>query len=249
VADNPFVFQVNTPLPYMLEKIATAGANLFAKHNIIFLDTKDKDDQTDIIKTFKQELKSRNVSFKDAVYDAENFEANILALLSTSKPNMIMPLSQSNDALLKIKPVLRMIAETKPEYNLTMFGYPLWQTHTDGLDDLHALNTFIFSYSYADNTHPSVKSFYDSYKSWCNKSPMPSFPKYALLGFDTAMYFFNAIKKYGSDFDNLLSEMNYKSLQTGFNFNRVSHEGSFINTNLYIIHFNPDYSIKRSEFK
>ena len=250
VADNPNVFQVNTPPAFMFEKIANAGANLFAKYNIIFLDTKDKDDQTELIKTFRKDLKDRNVSYKDAVYDADNFEENILSLLSTNKPNLIMPISPSLDALLKIKPILRLIADTKPEYKLTLFGYPLWQTYTkDCLDDFHALNTYIFSYFYADNTHPSVKMFYDNYKNWYNKSPMPSFPKYALLGFDTGMYFINTIRKYGANMEEHLSEMNYKSLQTGFNFNRANNEGSFINTNLFIIHYNTDYSITRSEFK
>jgi len=149
-----------------------------------------------------------------------------------------------------------MIADTKPEYNLTVFGYPIWQTQGDSdeekqyyeknLEHYHALNTYIFSYFFADNIHPSVKAFYDKYKYWYSKSPETL---YALLGYDTGMYFLSALQQFGTDFETRLSELNYKSLQTGFNFERLNDEGGFINKNLYIIHYNKDYSVTRSEYK
>jgi hypothetical protein len=164
---------------------------------------------------------------------------------------MIIPVSQTLDALLKIKPILRMIAESKPEYNLTLFGYPKWQSYIeDCLDDFHALNTYIYSYFYVDNIHPSVKSFYDQYKYWYSKTPMKKWPyKFALFGYDTGMYFLSAIHQFGSNFEEHLSDIPYKSLQTGFNFNRVYEGGCFINTNIYIIHYNKDYTITRTEYK
>ncbi len=91
--------------------------------------------------------------------------------------------------------------------------------------------------------------FYDNYKKWYSKNPMPSYPKYAMLGFDTGMFFFTAIQKYGVNFESRLSEMDYKSIQTGFNFERVNNWGGFINTNIYIIHYKKDFTIKRSDFK
>ena len=250
VLSNAHIFQVNTPSTYLYANAAYAGANLFAKHNIIFLDTKDKEDQTDFIKEFKQELKDRHITYKDAVYDAAKFEANIMSQLSTSKPNMIMPTSQSLEALLKIKVVLRSIAETKPEYSITLFGYPIWQTYSkDCLEDFHALDTYIYSRFYADNLNTSVKMFYDKYKNWYSKSPMSEFHKYSMLGYDTGLFFFSAIQNYGPDFESKLSDINYKSIQTGFNFERVNNWGGFINTNIYIIHYGKDFTITRSDFK
>jgi LysM repeat protein/ABC-type branched-subunit amino acid transport system substrate-binding protein len=250
VLNNAFIFQVNTPQSLLYANAVYAGANLFAKHNIIFLDTKDKDDQTEFINEFKRDLKERNISCKNAVYDAENFPANMEALLSTDKPNVIMPISSSLDALAKIKNVLRVLAETKPEYRISLFGYPVWQTYTkDCLDDFHALDTYIYSLYYADNMSPNVKTFYENYKNWYSNNPMSTFPKYGMLGFDTGMFFFGALQNYGVNFENNLSEIKYKSLQTGFNFERVNNWGGYINTNIYIIHYNKDYTITRSDFK
>jgi len=250
VQDNAFVLQVNIPSNFLNAHAANAGANLFGKYHIIFLDTKDTLPQTEFIREFKQELKDRYISFSEAVYDALTFNENMLSLLSVSKPNLIIPVSQSKDAFLKIKPVLRLIAETQPELNLTLYGYPRWLSYMENfLEDFHALNTYIYSRFYVDNLHPDVKSFYDKYKSWFNRSPMQTYPQWAILGYDTGMYFFNALHFYGIHFEEKLSEMYYNNLQTGFNFIRYNEEGGFYNSNIYIIHFNKDYSIMFSSFR
>jgi LysM repeat protein len=252
VLNNAYIFQVNTPHNYLYANASYAGANLFAKHNIIFLDTKeDHDEQTDFIREFKHELRYRNIAYSDLIYEAKNFPTAIKKQLSNSKPNVIIPLSSSLDALIKIKTALRMIAEKQPEYALSLFGYPVWQTYsTECLDDFHALDTYIYSLFYADNMNPKVKAFYENYKNWYSKSPASTlYPKYSMLGFDTGMYFFGALQIYGANFENNLSEINYKSLQTGFNFERVNNWGGFINTNIYIVHYNKDFTITRSDFR
>ena len=250
IRDNRYIFQVPTPSNYLNVHAANAGANLFGKYNIIFLDTKDTLTHTEFIRGFKQELKERYITYKDAVYDATNFETYIQSMFSDTKPNLIIPISQSMNALIKIKPILRMIAETKPEYNLTLYGYPLWQTYLrECLEDFHILNTFIYSRFYVDNMHPNVKRFYNKYKYWYNRSPETNYPQIAMLGFDTGMYFLSAMLKFGINFEESLPEMNYKSLQTGFNFIRINDAGGFINSNIFIIHYNKDYSVTYSEFK
>ncbi len=249
VLHNAYVFQVNTPQPYLYANAAHASANLFANHHIIFLDTEDKDSQTEFINRAKEELKSRNITYKDAVYDAASFSASMRSLLSKDKPNVIIPFSSSLEALAKIKSTLRTLAAS-PEYELTLFGYPVWQTYSkDCLEDFHALNTHIYSLFYADDNSSVVKSFHDKYKHWYSKNPMPTFPKYAMLGYDTGMFFLKAIQKYGTNFENNLFMMDYNSVQTGFHFERVNNWGGFINTNIYIINYKRDHSITRSDFR
>ena len=252
VLDNAYIFQVNTPLAYLYSNAAYAGANLFGKYNILILDTKDAEEQTDFIKEFKQELKYRNISYKDIIYDAEFFEEFILTQLSAEKPNVILPVSKSLEALNKIKGTLRAIAEGKPEYSISLFGYPDWQKKSytkECLEDLHILNTYIYSHFYADNVNPRVKKFYDFYKFWYNKNPSTVDPNYSMLGFDTGMFFFTAIQEYGVNFENNLSDVNYESLLFGFNFDRINNWGGFINKNIYIIHYGKDFTITRSQFK
>lgn len=115
------------------------------------------------------------------------------------------------------------------------------------LDDFFALNTYIYSNFYADNLSPDIHDFYFKYKTWYSKTLNNIFPKYGILGFDTGMYFLGALHRYGTNFENNLSKMEYKSLQTDFDFRRVNNWGGFINTHLFLVHFRNDFTITREE--
>lgn len=253
VLSNAYVYQVNTPHSYLYAKASQAGCDLFADDNIIFIDIKDKDEKSEFIKTFKTELKQRNTSFTELVYQEGSFAADIESRLKTDKRNVIIPTSSSLNALNNIKTPLRILAETKPEYSLTLFGYPEWQTYTrdcrNCLDDFYALNTYIYSHFYADNLSKEVNDFYIKYKNWYSKNLVNTFPKYSILGFDTGMFFIGAIQKYGANFENNLDKIRYKSIQTGFDFHRVNNWGGFINTNIFIVHYQNDFNVSRSEVR
>ena len=248
VLNNAALFQVNTPHSYLYAKATQAAVKLFRDYNIILLDCPgDKEVKTDFIKTLKMELKNRQIPFHEYTCD-ENFALNTDSLLSIDIPNVIIPTSGSAEALMKILPPLRQVVETTADYRISLFGYPEWQTYTkDYLEDFYALNTYIYSSFYADNLSPEIKKFYQDYKTWYSKSPINTFPKYGMLGFDTAMFFINALHNYGENFENSLSKMHYNGIQTGFDFERVNNWGGFINANLFIIHYKNNFTVNRSE--
>lgn len=250
VLSNANIFQVNTPHSYLYAKASQAGCDLFANDNVILLKVPGTEEKTDFIKAFKAEMKQRNIPWRELTYSAETFPTDMEALLSKEKRCVIVPTSGTLEALNKFKSPLRMLSETKPEYNITMFGYPEWQTFTrECLDDFFALNTYIYSNFYADNLAPEVSDFYSKYKTWYSKSLINYFPKYGILGFDTGMFFFDAIRKYGSNFENNLGNIRYKGVQTCFDFERVNNWGGFINTNIFIVHYQNDYNVTRSEVR
>ncbi len=117
----------------------------------------------------------------------------------------------------------------------------------DCLDDFYALDTYIYSNFYADNLSPEVHQFYGKYKNWYSKTLINTFPKYGILGFDTGMFFLQALHRYGKDFEDHLDKMQYKSIQTGFDFHRVNNWGGFINTQLFIVHYQHNFTVTRTE--
>ena len=254
VLSNANVYQVNTPHSYLYSKAAQAGCDLFSDYNIILVNIKDKEEKPEFIKAFKTEMQQRDIPFKEVTYKGDTFATDIEAAMVRDKRNVVLPTSASLDAVNKIKAPLRMLSELKEEekepYMVNLFGYPEWQTYTrECLEDFYALNTYIYSNFYADNLSPEVHSFYSDYKIWYSKNLINTFPKYGILGFDTGMYFLGAINKYGSNFENNLDKIHYKSIQTGFDFHRVNNWGGFINTNLFIVHYKNDYTVTRSEVR
>ena len=250
VLSNACVFQVNTPHSYLYSKAAQAGCDLFSQDNIILVNTPDKNQKTDFIKTFKAEMQQRKIPYKEISFNPETYAAEVEAQIDSTRRNIILPTSSSLDALNKIRPTLRMLQETRPVLNISLFGYPEWQTYTrECLDDFYSLNTYIYSNFYADNLSPEIHQFYTNYKNWYSKNLINTYPKYGILGFDTGMFFFNAIWKQGSNFENNLDKIHYKSLQTSFDFHRVNNWGGFINTQLFIVHYKNDYTVTRSEVR
>lgn len=248
VLSDAYLFQVNTPHSYLYAKAVQAISSMFNDYNIIILKfAGDRDDKSDFIKTLKSELKQKHIAYKEVEY-TDNFSTEIETSLSKDKQNIIIPTSGSSESLTKILTPLRMIADNKPEYSLSLFGYPEWQTYTkDFLEDFYALNTYIYSYFYADVLSKNVKDFYQKYKTWYSKNLINTYPKYGMLGFDTGLFFFTAIHNYGENFENSLQAIKFKNLQTGFNFERVNNWGGFINTNLFIIHYKKDFTVSKTE--
>lgn len=250
VLSNAHVFQVNTPHSYLYAKATQAVCDLFAEDNIILLDVPGAPKKTDFINALKAEMRFRNITWGELTYSTNTFPVDMEVILSKNKRSVIIPTSGSQEALNKFKSPLRMLAETKPEFNITMFGYPEWQTYTNEcLDDFFALNTYIYSFFYADNLSPEVSGFYSKYKTWYSKSLINIFPKYGILGFDTGMFFLDAIRKYGANFENNLGNIHYKGIQTCFDFERVNNWGGFINTSTFIVHYQNDYNVTRSEVR
>ncbi|MDR0747965.1 MAG: LysM peptidoglycan-binding domain-containing protein [Tannerellaceae bacterium] len=249
VLSNYYIYQVNTPHSYLHARASEEAYNMFYDYNIIFVDTYDTDDKAEFIKTFKLGLLQKKVSYKDLVFHPESFANDILSLLVTGKRNVIIPVSGSKAALNKIRTPLRTVVEANPSFIVNMFGYPEWQTYTrECLDDFYALDTYIYTNFYADNMADDVLRFNAKYKTWYSKEMMNTYPKYGMLGFDTGLFFFDAIHRYGVNFEHNLDKIHYRSIQTGFDFHRANNWGGFINTNLFIVHYNKrDYNVIRHE--
>jgi LysM repeat protein len=251
VLSNSYVFQVNTPQSYLYAKATQAAYEMFYDYNIIFVEINERDDKIEFIRTLRQELLQHNISSKNVLYQEDSFYGNIESLLRRDKRNVIIPTSGTLEALNKIRTPLRTLAEANPDCIINLFGYPEWQTYTrECLEDFFILNTYIYTHFYADNLSPDVSRFYSKYKMWYGKNLTNTFPKYGILGFDTGMFFLDAIRQYGVNFESSLGRINYKSLQTGFKFYRVNNWGGFINTNLFIVHYNREnYRTVRYELK
>ena len=254
VLSNAQIYQVNTPHSYLYSKAAEAGCGLFKEDNIILVNIPDKEEKKEFIKAFKAEMQEQHIAYKELNYNHETFATDVEALLSPDKRNIVLPTSASLDAVNKIKAPLRMLAELVEEeklpYQINLFGYPEWQTYArECLEDFYALNTYIYSNFYADNLSPEVHQFYHNFKHWYSKSLINTFPKYGILGFDTGMFFLNAIRRYGANFEANLDKIHYKSIQSGFDFHRVNNWGGFINTNIFIVHYQSDFTVTRTEIR
>ena len=244
---NPNVYQINTPSSNLNSKASLAFCNKYGRDNIIIVsDETGVSNQIEFINLLKQDLQEKRIPFKTIVFGA-NFYNDIKILLNNDRKNVIVPTDDSVETLSKLTAQLKSIIDSQPSLSLSLFGYQAWQVHHIRFSDVFfRLNTTFFSVFYSDPTSDDVKMFNSTFYKWYTRTLDNNFPKFGILGYDTGMYFIRLINKYGAQFDSHINDLNYKGIQTDFYFERVNNWGGFINTNLYFINYNPDYSITKT---
>ena len=157
VFNNPFVFQINTPQSYLYSEVYEHYLRKFPNAHVVFLDAgTGHTDKVDFIKGLKDELKSRQITFKELKGESINPEGLKLAVDSL-RENVIIPTSGRNVALIKILPQLIITTREHPNYNMKLFGYPEWQTYTDDhLANFFELDTYFYSSFYTNNLFPEA---------------------------------------------------------------------------------------------
>ena len=250
VFNNPSVYQINTPQSYLYSEVYEHYLRKFPNAHVVFLDANTgHTDKADFIKGLKEELKNRQMTFKELKGEDINPEGMKL-VVDSLRENVIIPTSGRNVALIKILPQMIVTSREHPNYNMKLFGYPEWQTYTDDhLASFFELDTYFYSSFYTNNLFPEAIRFINAYRKWYSKDMANTFPKYGMLGFDTAYFFLLGLHKYGSNFEDNMNQMMITPIQTGFKFDRVNNWGGFINRKVFFVNFTKNFELIKLDFE
>lgn len=248
--NNPMACQINTPQSVLYAKASTAFINRYRnRHIIVVSGEKDASSQSEFISMLCNDLREKQIPFK-TIPLKRFFDEDFISELDLHKDNVFIPDNDSPATIEKIIIPLESVIDNYSEYRVSLFGYPRWQTYGSKYSEgFFRLRTSFFSVFYTDITSGEVKDFYDTFYKWYGKSISNNFPKFSILGYDMGMYFLQSVHTHGTSFAKKINDLKYKGLQTDFHFERVNNWGGFINTNLFIVDYNPDNSITRTGIK
>ena len=247
---NPNIYQINTPQIYLYSRASLAFCNKYDSYNIILVSTEadSASSQREFINLLTQDLQEKRIPYKTITLGPV-FLNDVKGLLSTNQKNVLVPSDDSPETLLKLAAV-KSAVENQSGPSVTLFGYPRWQVHSVKYSDiLFRLNSTFYTGFYSDPTSEDVKTFYTTFYKWYTRTLGNSFPKYGMLGYDTGMYFIRLMHNYGSQFDSHINDLKYKGVRSDFYFERINNWGGFINTNMYFINYNSDFSITKIRVK
>ena len=147
-------------------------------------------------------------------------QSELFTMLSRDRENYLITWNTSTEFIAEFT---RRLYELRNEYRITLFGLPEWhQVNGVEIDYLMALNTHFLSPGFIDYYDPFVDWFVRRYQEQFNMDPEPL----AFQGFETAWYFLNALRRYGTGFDRCLSEMDIKQLFTRYRFKTNPGDGA-----------------------
>ena len=117
------------------------------------------------------------------------------------------------------------------------------------MENFFKLRANFYNKFYVDPTHADTKKFYYNFNKWYSRDLINTNPKFGILGYDTGIFFIKGLNEYGTAFESNVSKVKSNGIQTDFKFERVNNWGGFINTGIYIISFNQDFSISKNATK
>ncbi len=248
VLNNGNIFQVNSPQVKLYTKASQVFVNKFNKSNIIFLDTNGEDAKDSLLAIMKKDLNRQSIPYQ-SIPISESMDEELLLLLDESKDNILIPASGDIGVLGEVLGVLNGLKEANPGINIDLFGYPEWQTYEQNyLRDYHNHGTYLYSSFYVDNADTETKNFKQNFKKWYKKDLQQTYPQYAMLGYDTGLYFLTALHKHGRNFETKLNSVYINTVQFAFDFERANNWGGFINTGLYLVNYDTNSRIIKTNY-
>ncbi len=247
VNQNSRVFLTNIPPAFLQAETIHRFVRLMGNRTVIFLSqTGKKANKKSFVEELKQELTQENIAFRDIEFETQLDLINKTADFGNDSSFVFLPNSDDAEILSTIIGPLKQMKESRPDLDIALFGYPRWINFVpEYINDFYALNTYFYSRFYANPMDAATKEFHKRYWYWYNKHLISTYPSFALLGFDTGIYFLSAIQEQGKNFAFQEIKNSTARIQTDFAFERINNWSGFINKSFYFINFTPDSSIRK----
>lgn len=250
-AENPYVYEAPPAEERTYKRIfemfggrsgsPSEGANLILIDHVEYPDTA-------ALAQIEAALGDRvsTLSFTGTRTQSQAMDVRLNAVLDKDRHNIVYVPVNRVDALEGVLSHLSSI-NTNGRYRITVVGTPRWAWVSNiNLDLFYKLNVHYPASYHADRSDPAVAEFYREYMDSFGEIPSP----YAFRGYDVVRYFGGALKRFGSDMPDRISNGGYTPalLQVGYDYRQAAGSGEkggkYRNVAWPIVNFRPDYTIQ-----
>ncbi len=250
--NNPFVFQLNTSIQSLCDNIFNHLMSDKENKNIVIVHSKNYKELEEykLVSDIEQQLfqNGRYWKYSNLNYSKISFEdygnLGLEYLLSKTQENIIVIPSSKPAVVESFLTNLRILSKSYP---IKLIGFPSWQRYSSmDASNLFELNTQILSPYFIDYKSENVSQFVDRFRYEFSCEPND----YSFRAYDFTLYFSTAIKRYGRQFFDHLSEIkDIELLQSNFAIESVSAWGGFENRGLQMINYTKDFEVKAQKFE
>lgn len=241
---NPFVYKTLPSLDSQPEAIAKLVRRDFPNHNVIIY-TANKYQGAALVSRLKNALETSLSLNSRPVYVVDYATDSVMAFMYNAvfqQPNLIIIYAED-----EVVPaaLLSKLSALRNDYPMTIIGLPEWEKFSN-LESVYmvVLNAHILTSAYVDTDNEIVRNFIMDYRARYYDEPM----NYAFMGFDTGIFFLQALMIYGKDFGQCLDDLRIPLIQNDFDFSRPKLDGGFENTFWQILKYDGYKLVNRSAF-
>lgn len=232
----PLIHQVYQTTPDITAASINTFVAQFKDYHPVFVDCNDGTSKKGIF-TFglRSVLEEKNITY--SITNLNSPDDQFARSFSTTKKNMVILNTGRSPELGKVLQRLDALKATVPSVSISMFGYNEWLLYTGVyMDKMRKYDTYIPSVYDYNPESSAAKSIEQQYKSYFNMEMQYALPRFALTGYDHAMFFIRGMKKYGKDFHGTASQQVGPPVQTPLMFERIGN-GGYQNRKFLLIHY------------
>lgn len=227
IEQNPFVIKFNPSPTIEAEALAKYLSQRKDSVQCVLLETKEGEVIPQGIAALHQALKQHEVP--TSTITLREILTDSLQRLSSTKENIIIFNTEKYNNLNTIMPHLMKAYGT---FRITLFSHYSWQNEKIVIPQLY---TSVFA------KECLISENYDKlYRTYFNHELSSLQPRYDLLGYDLTNHLLHMLIQHKNDSTSNMREViaNYqwKGSQTTIQYQPISEQGGFENTNIYIIH-------------
>lgn len=225
------------------DEAATLLSNLFAKDNIVMVNTGESGVSRLIPQAIETAFRSRGVVVSSIPVEAT--ELVVKNVMKEDVRNVVVVDGMSLESVNKTLSMLDAFMALYPDYQITMVGNQDWTGYVQ-----HHMRNFLRYDTYIPVTHyrnagnELVKQFENNYMNLFRVAPFNSSPHFAHMGYDVAWFFLDALHRWGNDMDKFLLQacQQQRPLQHSLYFERYEG-GGYINRSARFVHYAPNGGI------
>ena len=240
---HPTYYMASAPRIVLQREAAWYVQTQFTDANIIAVCTQDPNDEgRQFIEQVKDAMAPAGTYVRQLPSAADDMA--IEAAINPERRNLLLLDGTSLKALNTTLPRLQNYRREHPEVQLSLFGYPAWQTYTQQLlNDFYALDTYVYTPFYRNPLSPRTREFDSRFVRWFQRPMQATFPRYGELGFDLGYYFLRGLSIYGDNLEERHERVPSNPYQNAFWFEHQGEGDGFVNTFVELIHYTTYQSI------
>lgn len=243
VYTNRHVFQIYQVPNDQVETTARRCAEWFKDYHPIVVDCGDSTStKGPFTSNYRRQLEVRDIKYN--IVSFKNSDAKFAAAFVKDKPNLVILNTARSPELIAAFGRLSAVKAANPDIQIAMFGYTEWMMYTQyQKENFHKYNVYIPSPFYTNFQSPKTEMLQRLYRQNFGQDMMNSLPRFALTGYDHAVFFLRGLHKYGMAFDGAAGRFGYQPMQTPLKFERIGN-GGLQNRAFMFIHYKEDRTIE-----
>lgn len=243
VQRNSQIFQVYQSPERLNVKAINAFIERFPSCHPVFVDCNDSTSRKGVF-TFglRKQLEAKGIKY--SITNLRSTESQFAKAFSTTQPNVVVLNTGRSPELNVVFAKLNGLKTVSPNLQISLFGYTEWLMYTKyNLANYYRFDTYIPTTFYYNPLSVETQRVESAYRQWFKTETQQALPRFALTGYDHAIFFIGGLHKYGTGFTGAKAQAVSNPLQTTLYFNKYSGGGAE-NACFQLIHYKNNQTIE-----